>query len=303
MKKSTKEAIKTSVVIVLVAAAAFAFWIYPLHEAGQIVARPDYPNQPPAGDWLKGADSFAVTTEDNLVLVGKLIKSNSPKGTVILLHGLWGDQTSQAEKADAYRAVGLNVVTYDQRGYGRSGGNYRSGGYFEAEDLQDVIAQLDLTGRLVRPLIVFGEDQGGAAALRLWEKEKRIDFLTVEEPIVDGRDWQKRVIAKKQLSAPDVMLPLIWWWMKQKSGYEISLPESDISDQFGAILSDSAMAAHMLIIAGGDSTKVKNPYLDELRSLGGEWMMFPPEQNEVEFKLAYNLGHEKWIFVEYTKIY
>ena len=300
MKKSTKEAVKTSVVIVLVAAAAFAFWIYPLHEAGQIIVRPDNDNQPPVNDWLKGADSFTVTTEDNIVLVGKLAKSASPRGTVILLHGLWKDQASQTEKADAFRAVGLNVVTYDQRGYGRSGGKYRSGGYFEAEDLQEVISQLDLTGRLVRPLIVFGEDQGGSAALRLSEKEKRIDILTVEEPLVDGRDWQKRVIARKQLSAPDFMLPLIWWWMKQESGYEISLEESDISDQFGAILSDSARAAHTLVIAAGDSAKVENPYLNELHSFGSEWVMIP-SQGDVEFKLAYDLGQDNWIFVEYTE--
>jgi len=303
MKKSTKEAIRTSVVLVLIAAAACAFWIYPLHEAGKIIVRPDSGEKLPADDWLKGADSFAITTEDNIVLVGKLTKCESPQGTVILLHGLWGDQTSQTEKVDAFKAVGLNVVTYDQRGYGRSGGKYRSGGYFETEDLQDVISQLDLTGRLVRPLIVFGEDQGGAAVLRLWGREKRIDFVTAENPIVDGRDWQKRVIAKKQLFAPDFTLPLIWWWMKQKSGYEISLEESDISSRFGAILSDSVMTAHMLTLASGDSAKIANPNLDELHSLGGEWIIFPSGQDKVEFKLAYNLGNGKWIFVEYAKKY
>ncbi|MCP4709169.1 MAG: alpha/beta hydrolase, partial [Planctomycetes bacterium] len=192
-------------------------------------------------------------------------------GTVILIHGLSNGIESQLEKTKSLLEAGFNVIAYDQRGYGQSGGDYRSGGFMEGTDLQSLISRLDLEERIVRPLIVWGEEHGATGALRAWIDEDRIDYLIAAEPVVDGRDWQKRIIAQKDITAPDLYLPIIWWWMNQKSSYSINLDESDISDQFGILT--ERYPGKLLIIASGENDTPQNSYLSELRDLGGDWMI------------------------------
>lgn len=284
MTKKTKEAIKTSAVIVLVVAIVLVFWVFPLNQAGKIVSRDDGDTITVAPDKFgPAADTMIFVTEDNISLAGYLIpaSSESPSaevlGTVILVHGLFAGAGSQSPKAQALATAGYNVVVYDQRAFGGSGGDYRSGGYYEANDLQSVISKLDLLERLKRPLVIWGEDHGAAAALRAWATDNRIDRVIAENPVIDGRDWQERVVRHKNLWAPDVYLPVLWWWMKQKSSYEINVDETDISDYFG--IATERPEGGLLVIAPGNDGVPDNPDLAELQSFGGEWLVLPPVEN------------------------
>jgi len=291
MTRKTKEAIKATAAIVIVVVAVFVLWIYPLNQAGKIVSRPE--NEPAPLD-LKAtelkSDSLSFVTEDNIRLWGAMFAAQDQpgdsgtakgtvRGTVILVHGLFEGASSQMVKAAALTAQGFAVVVYDQRDFGRSGGRYCSGGYFEANDLQAVVARLELENRLIHPVIVWGEDHGAAAAVLIWERENRIDYVVAENPVVNGRDWQKRIIRQRDLSSPDIMLGILWWWMKQKSGYEIDIDQTDISDQFGTALVNKP--GRLLAIACGDGDTAANPYVEELHSFGtAEWLLYPcpPDQ-------------------------
>jgi len=268
MTKKTKEAIKASSAIVLAVLAVLLLWIYPLNQAGKIVARFD--NTGPVPDWSEMglvADSLTPITEDNLKLAGWYLaaQGDSARGTCILVHGLRGGLETQAEKAKMLTDRGFNTFVYDQRGFGGSESEYYSGGFFEAADLQAVISRLDLTDRLIHPLVVWGEDHGGTAALKIWPRENRIDFVIAENPLVNGREWQKRIIKQKDMSAPSVMLPLIWWWMKQTSAYEIDIAETDISDAVGWAVATKPDSLLMIYCPDCKS-------LAELKDMGGNWL-------------------------------
>jgi pimeloyl-ACP methyl ester carboxylesterase len=274
MTKKTREAVKTTLAIIAILLAVFVFWIYPLNQAGKIVARPEGEPAQPAIN-LPGlvGDTITVTSEDNKKLAGILFKAASPKGTFILIHGLFDDRTSQLDKAKTLTDNGFNVFIYDQRGYGASEGKYRSGGYFEGEDLQEVVSLLDLRNLLVHPLIVWGEDQGATAAFRAWPEERRIDYVVAENPVAGGRDWQKRVIRQKDMSAPDLLLPVIWWWMKMKSGYEIPTAASNIDEQYDWAV--AYKAGKFIIAACGSGQTPDNNYLSALKTHGGSWLVLP----------------------------
>ncbi len=275
MTKKTKEAVKTTAVIILVILAVLILWIYPLNQSGKIVSRPDNVEDtlPGPQDYDLDVDTISITTEDNIRLHGLMIETDSALGTVILVHGLKTGLGSQLPKAAALSDLGYNVVAYDQRAYGLSEGRYRSGGYFEAIDLQAVVSRLDLEDRLLHPVIVWGEEHGGTAALRTWPNENRIDYVIVENPIANGRDWQKRIVKYKNLSAPNIMLPLIWWWMKQKSGYEIPVEETDISDQIAFAIEQKS--DRFLGLTCGEDDQAANDYIAELIPMGGKWQIFP----------------------------
>lgn len=291
MTRKIKEAIKATAAIILIVVAVFALWIYPLNQAGKIVVRPDQSSAPfdPAQGGM-AYDTLSFLTEDNIHLAGwEFFPRNLPgdsgatsaplRGTAILIHGLFADASSQMGKAKALAQAGFYVVIYDQRGYGQSKGSYRSGGYFEGNDLVAVIARLDLENRLVHPVVVWGEEHGGTAALRAWGQEERIDYIVAENPVVNGRDWQKRVVQHDSLSSPDFGLPIIWWWMKQKSGYEIPVEETELADPFGAAMVNKP--DHFLMIACSAGDTPDNSYLADLMAMGGRWLLVPcaPDKN------------------------
>jgi len=292
MTKKTKEAIKASAAIVIVLLAVFILWIYPLNQAGKIVNRPETETaRPDPAEYGLAYDTLSFTTEDNIHLAGLRLTAaadsggaaadSSFQGTFILIHGLFENSSSQFEKAAALVKAGYKVVVYDQRAYGQSEGKYRSGGYFEGNDLQEVIYRLKLEDRIIPPLVVWGEDQGATAALKAWVKDRRIDYVIAENTVVDGRDWQKRVRDHDQRSAPNIMLGLIWWWMKQKSGYEMSVENSDVSDAFGTAIVDRP--DHLLNIACGSDDIPDNEYLGELKNMGGKWLVLSCTQGESVF--------------------
>jgi pimeloyl-ACP methyl ester carboxylesterase len=274
MTKKTLEAVKATLAIILVVVALFVLWIYPLNQAGKINVRPDgETGQPTANLQGLAGDTLTVISVDNQKLAGILFKASSPKGTFILVHGLFGDRNSQLDKAKALVEAGFDVMVYDQRGYGLSEGKYRSGGVYEGDDLQEVVSQLDLKNLLVHPVIVWGEDHGAAAAFRAWSQERRIDFVVAENPVTGGRDWQKRVIRKRDMSAPDLLLPVIWWWMKLKSGYEISTAASDIGESYDWVVANKA--GKFMVVACGTGQTPDNNYLTKLKDHGGDWLILP----------------------------
>lgn len=289
MTKKTKEAIKTTVVIIIVGIAVVFLWVYPLNQAGKIAARFDPPDEPldPA-EYGLAFDTLSILTEDNLNMRGAMIYASvddsavgseeaSARGTVILLHGLAGLEPAVMDRAAAMAGDGYHVVLYDQRGYGRSDGEYCSGGYYEANDLEAVIYRLDLEDRLLHPVIVWGLEQGGAAAMRAWAEEERIDYVVAENAIVNCRDWQKRMVRLRDLSAPDILLSVIWWWYKQKTGHEIQVEESDIGDQCGEALTNKP--ERYLCIACGEGEVPENSYLAQLADMGGNWLVLPCEED------------------------
>ena len=284
MTKKTKEAVKTTAAIVIAVVVALVIWVYPLYESGKIVARPESePAMPDIETLGLAADTLSFLTEDNLRLRGMLFSAankpggsasgDSAKGTVILLHGLFEGMSSQLEKASALVNAGFRVIAYDQRGYGLSEGRFRSGGYFEGNDLQEAVARLYLENRLAHPVIVWGEDHGAAAALRAWQENTAIDYVVSENPVMIGRDWQKRVVHHDSLSAPDIMLGIIWWWMKQKSGYEIQHQETDLNDYIGTAV--VKRPDRLLVVACGNNNIPDNSYIADIAGIGGNWLILP----------------------------
>ncbi|MEZ5360632.1 MAG: alpha/beta fold hydrolase [Candidatus Zixiibacteriota bacterium] len=284
MTKQTKETIKTSAVIVIVLLGVFFLWIYPLNQAGKIIERPEESSSliDLSEHGLIGED-FKILTEDNLSMSGFYIQANldsaaaQPAGTVVLLHGLFSDMSSQIDKAKVLADLGYNCAIYDQRGFGQSDGEFRSGGYYEANDLHTLLTRMELEDRLVHPIVLWGEDHGGTAAIRTANELSNVDFCIAENPVVDGIDWEKRVIKARDMSAPDFYLSFIWWWMKQTSSYEISLDESDVSDAFGMVTEKKPNG--LLIIAAGAGNTPINEKLAELQGLGGNWLVVPAGDN------------------------
>ncbi|MBN2387117.1 MAG: alpha/beta hydrolase [Anaerolineales bacterium] len=96
-------------------------------------------------------------------LFGIFIPVASAKGTVVLSHGVTFSLYGSVKYIDLFRRRGWNVLLYDHRAHGRSGGRYKTYGVYDKYDLK---AWVDWACRHGGRVGVFGESYGAATALQ-----------------------------------------------------------------------------------------------------------------------------------------
>lgn len=114
------------------------------------------------------SDTINITSSDGIPLKAWLIPNASPKGIVILLHGMDGmDSSSMLGHSKFLYDAGYTSIALDMRAHGRSGGD-RIG--FAFDEPKDVISLLDwIKGKEEYkglPVAVLGVSMGGATAIR-----------------------------------------------------------------------------------------------------------------------------------------
>lgn len=121
-------------------------------------------------------------------LSGTYIFNDKPtNNTVILVHGIGCDRWESMKYSDMYLAMGFNVLAYDSRYHGSSGGNDITLGFFEKTDLDNIVKWV----KWVNPKAVIGvhgESLGAVTALlqaKLDQSKKNVDFYVVDCPYSD----------------------------------------------------------------------------------------------------------------------
>lgn len=104
--------------------------------------------------------------------------------TIITVHGYQSSKDSQAKYIKMYHELGFNVVTYDQRNHGESGGTYTTYGLIESEDLKDVVSYVKdrQTNNKEKGLIgIHGVSMGAATTLQYaGNVEDKADFYIAD---------------------------------------------------------------------------------------------------------------------------
>ena len=104
------------------------------------------------------------------------------RGTVVYLHGIADNRGSGLSAALRLSSRGFDVVAYDSRAHGDSGGEICTYGFYEKRDLGRVLDALE-SG----PVIVIGSSLGGAVALQAAAKDPRISAVIAAESFSDLR--------------------------------------------------------------------------------------------------------------------
>ena len=121
-------------------------------------------------------------------LSGTYIFNPKPtNNTIILVHGIGCDRWEAMKYSDMYLDMGFNVLAYDSRAAGNSGGKDITLGFFEKTDLDNVVKWV----KWVNPkaiIGVHGESLGAVTALlqaKLDQSEKNVNFYVVDSPYSD----------------------------------------------------------------------------------------------------------------------
>ena len=104
------------------------------------------------------------------------------RGTIVYLHGIADNRNSATGVVERFTARGFQVIAYDSRAHGQSGGDACTYGVFEQRDLQKVI---DAIGD--RRVVLIGTSLGAAVALQTAAADPRIAAVVAAETFSDLR--------------------------------------------------------------------------------------------------------------------
>jgi len=104
------------------------------------------------------------------------------RGTLIYLHGIADNRSSGAGVITRFLETGFDVIAYDSRAHGESGGDACTYGFFEKDDLRRVID--DVGGGAI---VVLGTSLGAAVALQQAGRDSRITAIVAAESFSDLR--------------------------------------------------------------------------------------------------------------------
>lgn len=105
------------------------------------------------------------------------------RGTLIYLHGVSDHAVSGAGVMERFRNRGFDVIAYDSRAHGKSGGDACTYGFYEKDDLRKVVDQIDAR----QPIVVMGTSLGAAVALQTAAVDERISAVIAAECFSDLR--------------------------------------------------------------------------------------------------------------------
>jgi len=132
---------------------------------------------PPPG----GCENAAFAGVD-VTLRGWRCAGRSPRhATIVYLHGVADNRGSAAGPIARFLPLGYDVIAYDSRAHGESGGDACTYGFYEKQDLHRVI------DTIAGPVILIGASLGGAVALQEASEDSRVTAVVAAETFSDLR--------------------------------------------------------------------------------------------------------------------
>jgi len=104
------------------------------------------------------------------------------RGTVVYLHGVADNRGSSVGIADHFLARGFDVLAYDSRAHGESGGDVCTYGFYEKQDLHQVLDRVT-----ARPIVLMGSSLGAAIALQEAAGDPRVAAIVAVSSFSDLR--------------------------------------------------------------------------------------------------------------------
>lgn len=108
--------------------------------------------------------------------------SAARRATLVYLHGIADNRASSAGIIERFTARGFDVVAYDSRAHGQSGGAACTYGYLEKQDLRRVLDRVE-----PGPVVLVGTSLGAAVALQSGAIDSRITAIVAAETFSDLR--------------------------------------------------------------------------------------------------------------------
>lgn len=137
----------------------------------------------------QGAEPFTVTLADGAVMDALYypakVENQSPRLPVILSHGYLESKEFHHREAELLRRAGHDVMLYDLRAHGRSGGALTTLGALEHDDLTYLIDVCQQRRYIGDRVVTMGYSTGAATVIQHAATDLRIAAVVALTPFVD----------------------------------------------------------------------------------------------------------------------
>ncbi len=159
------------------------------------------------------AEEFYIASDYGYKLHGYVYKNQRSHKVIVFSHGItWSLWGSMKYVVDFYN-LGFNIILFDHRAHGKSGGKKCTYGLYEKYDLKKICDYA--FERFGKDIIigVHGESLGAVIALQHAEIDKRTSFLIADSAFSDLRLLFKKNFERLHL-VPLFFMPVINFFMK-----------------------------------------------------------------------------------------
>ncbi len=141
---------------------------------------------------------------------------------IIISHGVTENKLSCIKYVKFYLDRGFNVLMYDHRRHGESGGKTTSYGYYEKYDLQAIVHWLKEYIGSELLLGIHGESMGAATILLYAGMlEDGADFYIADCPFSDLKELVSYLVKKEIKLPPKLVLPVSNFFLRLRDRYTL----------------------------------------------------------------------------------
>ncbi|MBU0467966.1 MAG: alpha/beta fold hydrolase [Candidatus Omnitrophica bacterium] len=156
------------IVYLTVAAFLWTFILLPYILATFTIHRPKIGDKyDPETLFMFKYEKVSLKTQDGLHLKGWFIPKKNSNKAVVIGHGLGANKSNFLSLVELWEALNYNVLIFDFRGHGESGGHTISFGYKEKYDIRSAFDYLNKEKKFLAENIVgYGVSFGGASLIQ-----------------------------------------------------------------------------------------------------------------------------------------
>ncbi|MEP1033750.1 alpha/beta fold hydrolase [Ekhidna sp.] len=138
---------------------------------------------------------FSLQSEDNITIKGKYFAvSDSATCLFIFAHGWARSWQNMLKYYPIVDECGCDVIMYDHRAHGESGGEYPTGGIMESKDLLSVTAWASQNKQFTWNQIAWvGSSWGAGAAIIAGADDRNPAFIFIDSPY---QDWYTAIFER-----------------------------------------------------------------------------------------------------------
>jgi pimeloyl-ACP methyl ester carboxylesterase len=162
-----------------------------------------------------------ASAEDHLALQGWLLPAPTDRA-IVMVHGLDGNRWSgnDPEVAKLFVERGFNVLVFDLRAHGDSGGEHFGLGWYERRDVRAAVDLLERRGIPPGRIGLYGVSLGAATSLLAAAAIPEVGAVVEDSGFADARDlFDKEINAKTGL--PPVFTPGITFFGRAFYGLDL----------------------------------------------------------------------------------
>jgi pimeloyl-ACP methyl ester carboxylesterase len=220
---------------------------------------------------------FSFFSNDSIIVRGWFIPTQfNPKGTIIVLHGIASSKELMLPYTTDLLNDSFNVVLYDSRAHGESGGDYCTLGFYEKYDVSRCIDKvIENYGNSCAPFGLIGNSMGAAITLQTLPLDNRIVCGVAESSFANLRETLSDYLER--------MIHVRWNWIANPAFARSEEIAHFSIDEVVPERSARAITQPVLLIHGDADNKINIKYA---------YRILENLHSTKELYIVHNGGHE-----------